>query len=105
MADTVQQLNLAEMVKRADKIYRGTVVSEKTSTIDVGGGQLPVMTYRLRVEEVFRGGFETVKGVQIPEIRMLGKMKSVRQGQLQRNSVLRGCDTCRNAGDRHQHHL
>ena len=88
MADTVKQLNLAEMVQRADKIYRGTVLSAKESTVQVGGGQLPVVTYRLQVEEVFRGDIPMVKGVRIAEIRMLGKMKTVRQGNLQLSSVL-----------------
>lgn len=88
VADTVKQLNLAEMVKRADKIYRGRVLSTTEGTIEAGGGQLPVVTYRLQVEEVFRGNIPTVKGVQIAEIRMLGKRKSVRQGNLQLSSVL-----------------
>jgi len=88
MADTVKQLNLAEMVQRADKIYRGTVLSAKEGTVQAGGGQLPIITYRLQVEEVFRGDIPTVKGVRIAEIRMLGKMKTVRQGNLQLSSVL-----------------
>ena len=88
VADTVKQLNLAEMVQRADKIYRGTVLSSTEGTIEAGGGQLPVVTYRLQVEEVFRGNIPMVKGVQIAEIRMLGKMKPMRQGNLQSSSVL-----------------
>lgn len=88
VADTVKQLNLAEMVQRADKIYRGTVLSATEGTIKAGGGQLPVVTYRLQVEEVFRGNIPTIKGVQIAEIRMLGKMKTVRVGNLQSSSVL-----------------
>lgn len=88
VADTVKQLNLAEMVQRADKIYRATVISATEGTIAAGGGQLPVVTYRLQVEEVFRGTIPMVKGVQIDEIRMLGKMKSGRQGNLQFRSAL-----------------
>ncbi|HWN08262.1 MAG TPA: hypothetical protein VNO50_03165 [Pyrinomonadaceae bacterium] len=88
MADTVKQLNLAEMVQRADKIYRATVVSSQEGTIQAGGGQLPVVTYRLQVEETFRGDIPAVKGVRIAEIRMLGKMKSARQGNLQLMSAL-----------------
>jgi hypothetical protein len=88
VADTVKQLNLAEMVQRADKIYRGTVLSAKEGTIQAGGGELPTVTYRLQVEEVFRGDIPIIKGVRIAEIRMLGKIKSVRQGSLQLNSIL-----------------
>jgi len=87
-ADTVQQFNLAEMVQRADKIYRGTVLSAEESTVQAGGGQLPVVIYRLQVDELFRGDVPLVKGVRVVELRMLGKIKSVRQGNLQLNSVL-----------------
>ncbi|MGH9903905.1 MAG: hypothetical protein ACRD68_19010, partial [Pyrinomonadaceae bacterium] len=62
VADTVRQFNLAEMVQRADKIYRGRVLSATQGTIEAGGGQLPVVTYRLQVEELFRGNIDTVKG-------------------------------------------
>jgi hypothetical protein len=88
VADTVKQMNLAEMVQRADKIYRGTVLSAKEGTVQAGGGQLPIVTYRLQVEEVFRGDIPTIKGMKIAEIRMLGKVKAVRQGSLQLNPVL-----------------
>src|SRR5262245_13099834 len=87
-ADTVKQLNLAEMVQRADKIYRGTVLSIDESTLQAGGGQLPVVIYRLKVDELFRGDIPLVKGVRVVEIRMIGKIKSVRQGNLQFNSPL-----------------
>jgi hypothetical protein len=87
-AATVMQMNLAEMVQRADRIYRGTVVSATTGSIAVGGGQLPVVTYRLRVEEIFRGEFEEVKGVRLAEIRMVGKFAPVRQGSQRWSSPL-----------------
>jgi hypothetical protein len=87
-AATVMQMNLAEMVQRADRIYRGTVVSATAGSLAVGGGQLPVVSYRLRVEEVFRGSFEEVKGVRFAEIRMLGKFAPVRHGSLRWSSPL-----------------
>jgi hypothetical protein len=96
-ADSVRQgpiqadmkpFNLAEMVRDADKIYRGTVISTESGTIEAGGGQLPIVTYRIKVDEAFRGTFDTVKGVQIAEIRMLGKMPPVASGELRRISVL-----------------
>jgi hypothetical protein len=88
LADTVRQMNLAEMVQNADKIYRATVISVTPGKVEVGGGQLPVITYRLRVEEVFRGDIPTVKGVKITEIRTLGKSTPVQHGNLRRLSTL-----------------
>ena len=79
-ASTVMQLNLGEMVQRADRIYRGTVISVTAGTVAVGGGQLPTVTYRLRVDESFRGEFVSVKGIRIAELRMLGKLAPVQRG-------------------------
>ena len=45
-ASTVSQFNLAEMSRRAQKIYVGTVRSATEGTLAVGGGQLAVVTYR-----------------------------------------------------------
>ncbi len=88
LADTVKQMNLAEMVQRADKIYRATVISATPGTVEAGGSQLPTITYRLQVEEVFRGDIPTVKGVKIAEIRTLGKTSPVQLGDLRRLSAL-----------------
>lgn len=87
-ASTVMQLNLGEMVQRADLIYRGTVLSVQADTVEVGGGRLPVTVYRLKVEESFRGEFAEVKGVRIVELRTLGKVGTVRSGDLQSMAVL-----------------
>lgn len=87
-ASTVMQMNLGEMVQRADRIYRGTVVSASATTVAVGGGQLPVSVYHLRVEESFRGEFPEVKGVRIAEIRTLGKLNQVRNGGLRSAVIL-----------------
>lgn len=75
-AATVVQLNLEQMVDRADKIFRGTVLDAREGTVRAGGGDLPIVTYRIRVDEEFKGTFEEVKGMRIAEIRMLGKLKS-----------------------------
>ena len=87
-ASTVMQMNLGEMVQRADRIYRGTVVSASATTVAVGGGQLPVSVYQLRVEESFRGEFPEVKGMRIAEIRTLGKLNPARQGSLRSAVIL-----------------
>ena len=87
-ATTVMQFNLAEMVDRAHSIYRGRVLSAQEGTIAVGGGQLATVTYRIQVDELFRGDVTEVKGIRIAEIRMLGKQPSVRRGDLQLVSAL-----------------
>jgi hypothetical protein len=81
-ASTVSQFNLAEMTQRAQKIYVGTVRSATESTIEVGGGQLAVVTYQISVEEDLRGETALVKGVRVAEIRMLGKQKTVQLGSI-----------------------
>lgn len=87
-ASTVMQLNLGEMVQRADRIYRGTVLSVRAGTVAAGGGHLPVTIYRLRVDEDFRGDFPEVKGVRLAEIRTLGKLSPVESGNLRSAVIL-----------------
>jgi hypothetical protein len=84
----MKPFNLSELVESADKIYRGTVISETSGTIEAGGGKLPIVIYRLRVDEPFSGNFETVNGTQIAEIRMLGKTRPVTYGNLKHFSSL-----------------
>ena len=81
-ASTVLQLNLGQLVQRADRIYRGTVLSVSDRRVAVGGGQLPVVVYRLRVDESFRGEFTEVKGIRVAEIQTLGKAPIVRRGSV-----------------------
>ena len=82
VATTVMQMNLVEMGQRSAQIYRGTVLSATEGTVEAGGGQLPIVTYRLQVEEAFRGDIPVVKGMRIAEIQMIGKSKPVRRGNL-----------------------
>ena len=79
-ASTVSQFNLAEMSRRAQKIYVGTVRSATAGTLAVGGGQLAVVTYQLTVDEDLLGETAMVKGERVAEIRMLSKQKSVQAG-------------------------
>ena len=87
-ASTVMQLNLGEMVQRADRIYRGEVLSVRAATVDAGGGQLPITVYRLRVDEAFRGEFTEVKGIRIAELRTFGKLAPKTSGALRSAVVL-----------------
>lgn len=74
-ATDVLQMNLQDLVNRADRIFRGTVLDAREGTVTAGGGELPTVTYRIRVDEALKGTFEEVKGTPIAEVRMLGKLK------------------------------
>jgi hypothetical protein len=87
-AATVQQMNLQQMVGRADKIFRGTVLNVHAGTVHAGGVDLPTVTYRLRVDEPLKGTFLQVKGLQIAEIKMIGKAKASDSGTLHHVSPL-----------------
>ena len=87
-ATAVWQFNLAEMTQRAHKIYVGTVRSVTADTVAVGGGQLSILVYRLSVEEDLLGETALVKGARLAEIRMLGKQRQVRAGNLQSLNAL-----------------
>lgn len=72
-ATTLIQMNLKDLATRADRIFRGTVVGVNTGTVRAGGSDLPTITYRLRVEERFKGEYAVVKDdAALVEIRMVG---------------------------------
>ena len=74
-ATIMLQMNLEEMTARADKIFRGTVTDIQQGTIQAGGGELPMVTYKLKVEELFKGEATQVKGDKaFMEIRMIGSL-------------------------------
>lgn len=86
---TLERLTLSEMVSRADRIFRGTVVDFEPGTINVGGTNLPTVTYKLRVEQSFKGNFESKGDVQYAEITILGSIKkAAATGSLRKFSVL-----------------
>ena len=75
-ATVMLQLDLQELTGRADKIFRGTVISVKESMIEAGGGELPSVTYRIAVDEMFKGEPTVVKGDEaVVEIRMIGSLE------------------------------
>jgi hypothetical protein len=87
-AATVLQMNLQQMVDRADKIFRGTVMDVREGTVRAGGADLPTVTYRIRVDEAFKGSFEQVKGLQIAQVTMIGKLKPTAAGAVRHLSAL-----------------
>ena len=70
-AQNTSQMNLGEMYGRAQRVFRGTVIAAVPGKVSVGGGELPTVTYRIRVDESFKGDFQIVKGTRLAEVRML----------------------------------
>ena len=77
-ATTLVQMNIKDLATRADKVFRGTVVGIDSTTVSAGGGALPVMVYRLRVAEVFKGTFDERDGQAVVEVRMIAPAKQAR---------------------------
>jgi hypothetical protein len=90
-ATTLLHMDLGDLVQRADRIFRGTVVDVEQGVVAAGGGELPAVTYRLKVEESFKGGADIVKGdAAMIEIRMVGSIKAATaSGDLQHFSAFR----------------
>lgn len=77
-AGMVLKMNLSQLTERADTIFRGQVLSVEPGKISIGGGTLPTVTYRLRVDEAFKGKFEAKENAAPEvEITMLGTFKAV----------------------------
>jgi hypothetical protein len=76
---SIQRLSLSQMIERAGKIFRGTVIDFQPGTVSVGGGDLPTVTYRFRVDQDFKGEFTEKDGVKYAEITMLGTIKDSRK--------------------------
>jgi len=75
-ATTLEKLNLGDLVSRSDTVFRGTVLDVEQGAIEVGGGQLPVVTYTLRVDDMMKGQADYTKGdISVVEVRMVGSIK------------------------------
>jgi len=81
-AGMILKMNLSQLTDRADAIFRGHVLSAEPGKISVGGGTLSTVTYRLRVDEAFKGKFDAKENAAPEvEITMLGTHKAaVRSG-------------------------
>jgi hypothetical protein len=76
-AAMVAKMNLSQLTDRAEAIFRGHVLSAEPGKITIGGGTLPTVTYRLRVDEAFKGEFEAKENASPEvEITMLGTFKA-----------------------------
>jgi hypothetical protein len=82
-------LSLGEMVGRADKVLRGTVIDMQQGTVSAGGGAIPVIVCQIRVDEAYKGSFVSKGGVEYLEMRMVGQLKREPQrGNPARHQVL-----------------
>ena len=80
-AAIVAQMNLEEMVARADRVFTGEVLGVSEGRVATGGGEVPTVTYRLKVIEAFKGEFDNSKGESIAEVTMVGTLKQILSGR------------------------
>lgn len=74
-ATTMLKMDLEDLTARAGTIFRGTVIDVNQGTIQAGGGELPAVTYRVRVDELYKGAATETKGDKsIMVIRMVGSL-------------------------------
>jgi hypothetical protein len=89
-AAMVAKMGLPQLAHNAAHIFRATVMDVEQSSVALGGGELPVVVYTLRVDETFKGDFGSGKDAMVREVRMLGSIKdqAVTVGDYQRVSAL-----------------
>lgn len=85
-ASNVLHMTLRDLVARADQIVRGTVLDANEGTIVVGGGNLPIVTYRIRVDEPLK---TSASAGDVIEVRLLGSAKQITVGADRRANMLR----------------
>jgi hypothetical protein len=85
-ASDVIHMTLRDLVARGDRIVRGTVLAADEGTVAAGGGNLPVTTYRIRVDDALKGA---VNQGEVIEVRLLAAMKQTPGGQFRRATILR----------------
>jgi len=86
----VKQQNLAEMCDEAANIYRGKVLDISTGSMEIAGGEIPTVTYKLEVSESFKGEYTRKGDKYYAEFTVAGSFKPVlaRSGDLARLNTL-----------------
>ncbi|MGH9308596.1 MAG: hypothetical protein ACRD1U_04435, partial [Vicinamibacterales bacterium] len=84
----VRHMDLQQMCKAAGRIFRGTVLGVSEGTVTAGGGQLATMVYTIRVDESFKGAFQTIKGQRIATLQIVRRAKRTPTGILRRLAAL-----------------
>ncbi|MEL7023250.1 MAG: hypothetical protein AAGL69_05845 [Pseudomonadota bacterium] len=80
-ASTVAQMNLEQMVTNSERVFVGTIIDVTESRRQIGGGEVPAVTYKIRVSDTFKGDFEEIKGELYTEVTMLGSLKHLAAGR------------------------
>jgi hypothetical protein len=86
---TLVQMNLQRLTGNAGKIFRGRVLAIDSGTVAAGGGQLQTITYKILVEEPFKGEFGGSEKQQVAVITMISnKLMKISNGKYERFSPL-----------------
>src|SRR5688572_636723 len=70
-ATILKQMNLEELAGNAHAIFTGTVIGVEKGNMNLGGGTLPTVSYRVAVDTSFRGTFSDKEGQRIADIQMV----------------------------------
>jgi hypothetical protein len=84
-ASNVIHMPLRDLVERADRIVRGAVISAREDQLAAGGGSLPIVVYRIHVEEALKGAVAAGEDI---DVRMVSQPKQTVGGRYRRVSVL-----------------
>lgn len=79
-AATAVQMNLEQMVTNSERVFVGTVLDVTESRKQVGGGEVPAITYLIKVSDSFKGEFQELKGERFTEVTMIGSLKHYQDG-------------------------
>ena len=80
-AATAAQMNLEQMVTSSERVFVGVVIDVTESRKAVGGGEVPAVTYTIKVTDAFKGEYEEIKGERYTEVTMLGSLKHLAAGR------------------------
>jgi len=72
-AALVMKMGLGDLVNKADKIFRGTVLTKEPGTVSMGGSEFPTVVYTVRVDDALKGKFDAKPVVTLT---MLGNLKA-----------------------------
>ncbi len=82
-ATTMLQMSIEDLTERAGTIFMGRVISANPGTVEVGGAELPTMTYQFEIKDLYKGQPTLVKGEKaVFEVTMLaaGKQSTLDNG-------------------------
>jgi hypothetical protein len=83
----VRHMNLQQMCAAAGRIFRGTVLGVKDGTVTMGGSQIATVVYHIRVDEAFKGSFQSIKGEPVAIIQTIRPAKTPQIGPVRRLST------------------